>query len=479
GVTIQAAGINTISETTNTNGGTIVITGTEVDGSATNEGSLTVGAGTATTSIIQSNTSGSPNVTLEAGSNITLTETGNTITIAATGGGGLSGSGTTNTIPKFTASTTLGNSLFTDDGSVTAAGGTAAFRIPNGTTGERPSTALNGQIRYNTTNSALEYFDGAWEVPLLSASQTGLGASGKLFLGDASGKATFSDSIQYSGGVFSINPSATSGTTPFQVTQIVDGVGTARGIEVRPPVGFTGRALPFTVNINDNRSLSAGNASVNVTLNNNDATNNNYSSFGFLGTFTSGGSGTFGTINCIYTDHNITTSSADISIRLRDNNVVSDKLIIKSSGNVGIGVTAPTAALHLKAGTATANSAPLKFTSGTNLTTAEAGAMEYNGTNLLFTPSTVRHTVNHGLTGSATLDFPSTTAQTNSDLTITVTGASDGDVVSLGVPNAAVTANTCFTAWVSAANTVTVRFNNYSTGTANPASATFKVFITK
>ncbi|MGI9161149.1 MAG: hypothetical protein ACR2K1_15485, partial [Saprospiraceae bacterium] len=108
-----------------------------------------------------------------------------------------------------------------------------------------------------------------------------------------------------------------------------------------------------------------------------------------------------------------------------------------------------------------------------------AGAMEYNGTNLLFTPSTVRHTVNHGLTGSATLDFPSTTAETNSDLTITVTGASDGDVVSLGVPNAAVTANTCYTAWVSAANTVTVRFNNYSTASVNPGSATFKVFITK
>ncbi|MGI9158658.1 MAG: hypothetical protein ACR2K1_02780, partial [Saprospiraceae bacterium] len=86
------------------------------------------------------------------------------------------------------------------------------------------------------------------------------------------------------------------------------------------------------------------------------------------------------------------------------------RLTVLGNGNVGIGTTTPTAALHLKAGTATANSAPLKFTSGTNLTTAEAGAMEYNGTNLLFTPSTVRHTVNHGLTGSATLDFPSTTA---------------------------------------------------------------------
>ena len=149
------------------------------------------------------------------------------------------------------------------------------------------------------------------------------------------------------------------------------------------------------------------------------------------------------------------------------------------AGNVGIAVNTPTARLHVIAGTATASTAPLKFTSGTNLTTAEAGAMEFNGTNLFFSPSTTRHTVNHGLTGSATLNFPSTTTLLSADLTITVTGAADGDVVSLGVPNAAVNANTSYSAWVSATNTVTVRFNNYSSGTVDPASALFKVFVTK
>lgn len=51
---------------------------------------------------------------------------------------------------------------------------------------------------------------------------------------------------------------------------------------------------------------------------------------------------------------------------------------------LGIGAT-PTAVLTLKAGTATANTAPLKFTSGTNLTNPEAGAMEWDGTNLFVT----------------------------------------------------------------------------------------------
>ena len=54
-----------------------------------------------------------------------------------------------------------------------------------------------------------------------------------------------------------------------------------------------------------------------------------------------------------------------------------DKITILTGGNVGIGVTSPTAYLHLKAGTATANTAPLKFNSGTLNTTAEAGAVEF------------------------------------------------------------------------------------------------------
>jgi hypothetical protein len=148
---------------------------------------------------------------------------------------------------------------------------------------------------------------------------------------------------------------------------------------------------------------------------------------------------------------------------------------------IKLGGLNPTARLHIAAGTATASTAPLKFTSqgASLLNPVEPGAVEFNGTNLLFTPSATRYTVNHGLTGSATLNFPSTLTMLSADLTITVTGAADGDVVSLGVPNAAVNANTSYSAWVSAANTVTVRFNNYSSGTVDPASGLFKVFVTK
>ena len=80
-----------------------------------------------------------------------------------------------------------------------------------------------------------------------------------------------------------------------------------------------------------------------------------------------------------------------------------------------------------------------------------------------------------GRTNSATLDFPNTGAQSSSELTITVTGAVVGDVVTVGttVNNA----NSTFTARVSATNIVSVKFNNYGAAAINPASGTFKVIV--
>ncbi len=57
----------------------------------------------------------------------------------------------------------------------------------------------------------------------------------------------------------------------------------------------------------------------------------------------------------------------------------------------GINVAAPTAILHLGAGKVTANQgAPLKFSPGTNLTTPENGAFEFDGNVPYFSPSSGR-----------------------------------------------------------------------------------------
>jgi hypothetical protein len=82
------------------------------------------------------------------------------------------------------------------------------------------------------------------------------------------------------------------------------------------------------------------------------------------------------------------------------------------------------------------------------------------------------------LTGSATLDFPNIPSNNFADLTISVPGAADSDVVSLGVPNALMSTNLIWTCWVSAANVVTVRATNPSGGAHNPPSGLFKVMVT-
>lgn len=82
------------------------------------------------------------------------------------------------------------------------------------------------------------------------------------------------------------------------------------------------------------------------------------------------------------------------------------------------------------------------------------------------------------LTATATLDYPSTIAQTQSDLTVTLTGAVVGDVVAIGVPNGSVAAkNESYWAWVSATDTITIRFCNAGITSDDPASGTFTVKV--
>lgn len=67
-----------------------------------------------------------------------------------------------------------------------------------------------------------------------------------------------------------------------------------------------------------------------------------------------------------------------------------EKMRLTSAGQLGVGLVGPTANVHLKAGTATANTSPLKFNTGTLLTTPEDGAMEYAASHLYFTVGSTR-----------------------------------------------------------------------------------------
>jgi hypothetical protein len=136
-------------------------------------------------------------------------------------------------------------------------------------------------------------------------------------------------------------------------------------------------------------ALSAASADLTISNNNGTATtfygNFGMNSSGWAGT---AGTATFNAPNVVY----VTATSGDLALGTTTSNPIrfviaggADAAIIDTSNRLGIGVGSPTAMLHLKAGTATASTAPLKFNSGTNLTTAEAGAVEYDGVVSYFT----------------------------------------------------------------------------------------------
>lgn len=143
---------STDAGTTYTAGSGINITSNTIaatDFSISNEGSLTVGAGTATTSVISSNTTGSTPVTLTAGTNITLTETGNNITIDASGTTYTAGSGISIASNVITAT----DPGLTNEGSLTVGAGTATTSIINSNTSGSTGVTLTAGTGLSITES--------------------------------------------------------------------------------------------------------------------------------------------------------------------------------------------------------------------------------------------------------------------------------------------------------------------------------------
>lgn len=152
------------------------------------------------------------------------------------------------------------------------------------------------------------------------------------------------------------------------------------------------------------------------------------------------------------------------------------EMTIRATGRVGIGVDNPTAVLHLKAGTASANSAPLKFNAGTNLTSTENGTFEYDGTNLYFTPSGSRKILLKKLTGTATLDYLPLIGGLHTEQTVTVNGASPGSSCNCS-PVGAIENGLTWSCYVSAANTVVIRLGNITGGVIDPVSRSWVVNV--
>lgn len=91
------------------------------------------------------------------------------------------------------------------------------------------------------------------------------------------------------------------------------------------------------------------------------------------------------TTSSVPTDFFIATSATGTTDPYTNGTI---KFLVSSAGNVGIGTTAPTAKLHLPAGTTAASTAPLKLITGPLMTSPEAGAIEFLTDKTYFTIGT-------------------------------------------------------------------------------------------
>lgn len=80
------------------------------------------------------------------------------------------------------------------------------------------------------------------------------------------------------------------------------------------------------------------------------------------------------------------------------------------------------------------------------------------------------------LHAETSLNFPNTASNGVSELTVTVTGAEAGDCVFLGPPST-IESGFTWSAYVSAANTVTIRLHNNSGSDVDPAAGTWHVSV--
>lgn len=121
------------------------------------------------------------------------------------------------------------------------------------------------------------------------------------------------------------------------------------------------------------------------------------------------------------------TTTSDFYILTRNSgfgyNIYGNYLLNNGFG----GITAPTAAVHMRAGTATANTAPMRFTSGAVLTVPVVGTVEFLTDNLYLTITTgtarKEFTLNDATLVSGRLPYTTTNGRllTDADLTYNAT----------------------------------------------------------
>jgi hypothetical protein len=263
----------------------------------------------------------------------------------------------------------------------------AVSDLATGTDGElitwdasgNPATVAVGTAGHVLTSN------GAGAAPTFQAPAGGSSSSG------------IAGSVQFSNGSGGFSSDATNffwddSTNQLQLTggssYAIRIQGQGNGVDASAASAVTGAYLPFRSNTN-------ATGDVNVSIANSNSSSSTAGAALSLGVATGGGDAyvklNTGEITYIL---GIDNSHADnvvvFGVGTSPSAMTSNNIVLNSS-NVGVATLTPTARLHLPAGTATASSAPLKLTSGTALTTAEDGAIEYHGSHLYFTIGSTRY----------------------------------------------------------------------------------------
>jgi hypothetical protein len=166
-VTIAGGGINTVA----TAGSTITVTGTEVDGSVTNEiqtiDTFSLSGQTLRASLSNDNQAAKtvtlPVIDINAGTNVTVTDTNGVYTISSSGGGGgITGTGVTDYLPQWTSTSNID---------------TSGLYWSGGRLGIRTTTLSTTGIQVKSNTSGEAYSEG----PELLTTGTGTGWTGTSF----------------------------------------------------------------------------------------------------------------------------------------------------------------------------------------------------------------------------------------------------------------------------------------------------------
>jgi hypothetical protein len=231
---------------------------------------------------------------------------------------------------------------------------TDAIHLPKGTTTDRGSvTAISGMVRFNTSTTKFEVYDGAWKNIFTESGGT---ISGDLIItGDLTVNGTTTtintETVEFEDNILQLN---TTQGTPDTATATTSGISIYRGDGVTQ-ASFIFDDADDTWDLTNNLTVD-GNVGVNtdepnndlqveassngkgITIHRNSSTTDSYGELSFL---------------------NSTNAAAAPTVWLRGNRGVSnanyltlgtadtERARVDSSGNLGIGTTSPTQKLHV------------------------------------------------------------------------------------------------------------------------------------